>query len=81
MGSEMCIRDRYLDKHNNKTHYADYQSSRLMCGSGIVESGIRRMINLKFKSPSIFWDEDNVEKLFFFDPLFYLRDGKYLLTT
>ena len=72
---------KYLDKHNNKTHYADYQSSRLMCGSGIVESGIRRMINLKFKSPSIFWDEDNVEKLFFFDPLFYLRDGKYLLTT
>jgi len=55
----------YLDKHNDKTHYADYQSDKLMCGSGIIESGIRRMINLKFKSPSIFWDESNVEKLFF----------------
>ena len=55
----------YLNKHDNKTNYADYQSNKLMCGSGIVESGIRRMINLKFKSPSIFWNESQVEKLFF----------------
>ncbi|MEM6963765.1 MAG: hypothetical protein AAF573_03300 [Bacteroidota bacterium] len=45
---------KYLDKHGDKTQYADYQSDRLMCGSGIIESGVRRMINLKFKSPSIF---------------------------
>ena len=55
----------YLDKHNEKTHYADYQADKLMCGSGIIESGIRRIINLKFKSPSIFWKEDQVERLFF----------------
>lgn len=71
----------YLDKHNEKTHYADYQSDKLMCGSGIIESGIRRMINLKFKSPSIFWDESKVEKLFFFAVHFYPNDGKYLSIT
>lgn len=68
----------YLDKHNDKTHYTDYQSDKLMCGSGIIESGIRRMINLKFKSPSIFWSESNVEKLFFFAVPFYHSDGKHL---
>ena len=25
----------YLDKHSNKTYYADYQSNKLMCGSGM----------------------------------------------
>jgi len=68
----------YLNKHNNKTQYADYQSDKLMCGSGIIESGIRRVINLKFKSPSIFWNENQVEKLFFFVLLFFHNDGKFL---
>jgi len=71
----------YLDKHNDKTHYADYQSDKLMCGSGIIESGIRRMINLKFKSPSIFWDESNVEKLFFFAVRFFPNAGRHLSRT
>lgn len=72
---------KYLDKHNDKTHYADYQSDKLMCGSGIIESGIRRMVNLKFKSPSIFWDESTVEKLFFFAAHFYHSDGRHLSIT
>lgn len=72
---------KYLDKHSDKTQYADYQANKLMCGSGIIESGIRRMINLKFKSPSIFWDESNVEKLFFFALPFYHNGGKLLSIT
>ena len=65
----------YLDKHENKMQYADYQSNNLMCGSGIIESGIRRIINLKFKPPGVFWGENNVGNLFFFAPLFCLIDG------
>lgn len=68
----------YLDKHQNKTQYTDYQKNKLMCGSGIIESGIRRMINLKFKSPGIFWYEENVENLFFFAPLSFLIGGIFL---
>ena len=30
-------------------------------GSGIVESAIRRVINLRIKSPGKFWTEDNAE--------------------
>ena len=30
-------------------------------GSGAVESCIRRVVNLRMKSPSTFWDEENAE--------------------
>lgn len=55
----------YLDKHNNKTQYTDYQDRKLMCGSGIIESAIRRIINLRFKNASTFWNEKTVEKMYF----------------
>lgn len=55
----------YLSKHVNKTQYADYERHKLMKGSGIVESGIRRIINLRFKAPASFWTKETVEKLYF----------------
>ena len=55
----------YLDKHRDKTQYAFFQENKLMCGSGIIESGIRRIINLRFKNASTFWDKETVEKLYF----------------
>ena len=58
-----CI--AYLDKHLSKTQYADFKELGLMCGSGIVESAIRRVINLRFKNAATFWLEENVEKMYF----------------
>lgn len=55
----------YLTKHNDRTQYAHYKENKWLCGSGIVESGIRRIINLRFKNPSTFWYKENVENLFF----------------
>lgn len=55
----------YLDKNQKRMQYADYQDKRLMCGSGIIESGIRRIINLRFKNSSAFWKQSNVEDLYF----------------
>ncbi len=55
----------YLDKHQDKTQYAVYEQNKLMCGSGIIESGIRRIINLRFKNASTFWEKETVEKLYF----------------
>ncbi len=57
---------QYLDKHQERTQYATYQANNLMCGSGIIESGIRRIINLRFKNASTFWKKEIVEKLYFF---------------
>lgn len=55
----------YLEKHENRMQYADYKADNLMCGSGVIESGIRRVINLRFKNASTFWDGPAVEKLYF----------------
>lgn len=54
----------YLEKHIPRTKYPEYQKDKWLRGSGIVESGIRRVINLRFKGPSSFWYPENVEKLF-----------------
>ena len=58
-----CI--NYLEKHLHRSQYADYKYRRLMCGSGIVESAIRRVINLRFKNAATFWYAENVEKMYF----------------
>jgi hypothetical protein len=55
----------YFSRNQDKMRYADYQKDNLMCGSGIIESGIRRVINLRFKNSSAFWKKDNVESLYF----------------
>lgn len=58
-----CI--SYLEKHLQKTQYPDFKKLGLMCGSGIVESAIRRVINLRYKNAATFWYEQNVEKMYF----------------
>lgn len=55
----------YLEKHTGRMQYAHYKLVGLMRGSGIVESAIRRIINLRFKNTSTFWLANNVEKLYF----------------
>lgn len=56
----------YLDKHKNRMQYIKYQEDKLLCGSGIVESAIRRIVNLRFKNPSTFWNKKIVERLYLF---------------
>lgn len=55
----------YLEKHKKRMQYAHFKENNQACGSGIIESGIRRIINLRFKNASTFWYKENVEKLFF----------------
>ncbi len=55
----------YLDKHWSKTQYTDYEGDKLIYGSGIIEPGIRIIINFRFKNASTFWKEEIVENLYF----------------
>ena len=55
----------YFTNHLKRTQYADYQANGWYCGSGIIESAVRRIINLRFKNTSSFWLEPVVEKLYF----------------
>lgn len=54
---------QYFKNNEKRIDYQAYSENNLLCGSGVVESGIRRIINLRFKSPSTFWYPENVEKL------------------
>jgi len=44
----------YFKKLQDKIDYQSLKSDNRPCGSGIIESAIRRIINLRFKSPSTF---------------------------
>lgn len=55
----------YFRKAPRRFQYFWLQQNNWPCGSGIVESAIRRVINLRFKSPSTFWNIENVEGLIF----------------
>ncbi len=61
---------KYFHKNVNRMKYHQLRQRNLPCGSGIVESAIRRVINLRFKSPSTFWKQENVEKLIFLRAIF-----------
>lgn len=54
---------KYFVKNKKRIDYQSFKKQNRPRGSGVVESGIRRVINLRFKSPSTFWYPENVEKL------------------
>lgn len=60
----------YFRKNKHRLQYRILRQNHLPCGSGIIESAIRRIINLRFKCPSCFWQERNVEKLIFLRGIF-----------
>lgn len=53
----------YFRKRLPMLRYDTFRRKRLALGSGAVESAIRRVINLRVKSPSMFWDEDTAEAM------------------
>jgi hypothetical protein len=57
---------RYLEKHGSEGHlqYVTFRRRGIPCGSGAIESTIRRVINLRLKSNAIYWLEENAEAIF-----------------
>lgn len=70
---------KYFQKHEHRMKYPVLKAHKLPCGSGIVESAVRRLINLRYKSPSTFWKEENVEKLIFLRGLFLANRWRYMM--
>ncbi len=54
----------YFGEHE-KFQYAFFRSRHLPIGSGAVESAIRRVINLRIKSPGMFWKLEHAEIMIF----------------
>ena len=55
----------YLRRHGEagRLSYVKYKRLGLPCGSGAIESGIRRVINLRLKSNAMFWKSENAESM------------------
>jgi len=57
--------NNYFVKNSSRMQYANFKRLRLPTGSGCVESAIRRVINLRLKSPGSFWKLENAESMLF----------------
>ena len=53
----------YFEKHAARMAYTALDDQHLPVGSGVVESAVRRIINLRFKAPGTFWEVDTVAEL------------------
>lgn len=49
---------RYFVKNRARMNYKTISDLGLPIGSGAIESAIRRIVNLRLKSPCVFWKED-----------------------
>jgi hypothetical protein len=65
IGKKVKTEINYFTKNEHRMNYQKFRETKWLCGSGIVESGVRRMINLRFKSPSCFWKQQNLDGLIF----------------
>ena len=55
----------YFKKNEKRMQYSAFKKAGIVCGSGCVESAIRRVINLRLKSPGSFWKIENAEYFLF----------------
>jgi hypothetical protein len=55
----------YLRRHGEagRLSYVSFRARGVPCGSGAIESGIRRVINLRLKSNAMFWKNENAETM------------------
>lgn len=55
----------YLRRHgeSGRLSYVSFRRQGLPCGSGAIESSIRRVINLRLKSNAMFWKSKNAESM------------------
>jgi hypothetical protein len=58
---EQRKRFKYLADRIEKLRFGVFRSRGIPCGSGAVESAVRRIVNLRLKSPGIFWSTGMAE--------------------
>lgn len=57
--------ENYFDLNRKRMHYEHFKANGIACGSGCVESAIRRVINLRLKAAGTFWKRDMAEYFLF----------------
>lgn len=55
----------YFTTHKKRMQYKQFRAENLPLGSGVIESGIRRIINLRMKNNAMFWKPENAEAILY----------------
>lgn len=56
---------QYFQTHETRMQYDTFRAEGLPTGSGVIESGVRRIINLRLKGSSISWRLENAEAILY----------------
>ena len=67
----------YFESNEKRMQYKAFKAAFIPCGSGCVESAIRRIINLRLKSAGTFWKRDMAECFLFLRS--QLLSGRWLI--
>ena len=67
----------YFFKNRQRLGYKEMIDLKMPIGSGAIESAIRRVVNLRLKSPCIFWNEDTAEEVLLLRA--YYKSGRWSL--
>lgn len=64
-GSVLRTSGNYLLKHSRLGHmnYGEMRRRKFPIGSGVIESTIRRVVNLRLKGASVYWKESSAEDM------------------
>jgi hypothetical protein len=65
----------YFERNAHRMQYRRFGAEGIPWGSGAVESAVRRIVNLRLKSPSKFWLQDNAEGMLLVRS--YLKAGRF----
>lgn len=64
----------YLRKHKKRMCYARFEEQGVPRGSGVIESAVRRVINMRLKGSGRFWGEENACTMLMWRS--YLKSGR-----
>jgi len=67
-------RDYFAD-NGPRMQYQTFKEAGLPIGSGIIESAVRRIVNMRLKAPGKFWDYDHAEQMLLLRS--YLKSGRW----
>jgi DNA polymerase III epsilon subunit-like protein len=61
----ICTAINYFQTHTARMQYDKFRAAGLPIGSGSIESGVRRIVNLRLKGASLFWLPENAEAILY----------------
>lgn len=65
----------FFERNESRMQYASFKSAHVPCGSGAVESAVRRVVNMRMKGAGTFWKEINAEGMLLVRS--YLKAGRF----